>query len=518
MPITPTYPGIYIEELPSNSHPITAAPTSVTVFVGYTHPFQTDPANWNQAVEIFSFSDYQNQFGGLYTSGVFESHVAYAVSQFFLNGGAVAYVVALPPSYYDSSGDNKGLASQSPPAVQVGVVTFTGLQPVDIVSMTVTINNIQSVTNPNDTSDVSISYGPKAETYRKVNLGATTDPNFIANRINGVSQLVTVAATSGSSFTPVGQASLVYPPSIEPDWTTFSVDDFTQVFAQDSSLDKLAIFNLLLVPGVADTTVWSEALSFCERKLAFVIMDPPVQDTADGFGENLPTIYNDFQGPIIPKSTNGALYFPYLQCGDPLTGNTFPLPPSGSVAGLYATTDNNRGVWKAPAGLQTIVQNTIGAVDTGEMTDARQGTLNLIGVDCLRDFPGIGTVIWGARTLVTENTAFAQWEYVPVRRMALFLEQTLRANLTWVVFEPNDTPLWVAIRTSIESFMLTLFQQGAFQGNTPSDAFQVLCDSTTTTQADIDLGIVNILVAFAPLKPAEFVVIQIAQLAGQSSS
>jgi Bacteriophage tail sheath protein len=517
MPITPTYPGVYIEELPSNSHAITAAPTSIAVFVGYTHPFMTDPANWNQATQIFSFTDYENGFGGLYSSGVFESHVAYAVSQFFLNGGAVAYVVALQPNYYDANtGTNHGPAQN--PTVQVGAVQFTGLQPVDLVPMTVTINNVQTVTNANDTADVSISYGAMSETYRKVNLGATTDPNFIMTRMNNVSKLVTVQASANSSFTAVGQAALQTPASVDPTWTTFSVDDFTGVFQQDSSLDKLSIFNLLLIPGVADTTIWSEALAFCERKLAFVIMDPPIQDTADGFGQNLPMIYNDFQGSIIPKSTNGALYFPYLNCGDPLSGNTFPLPPSGSVAGLYATTDNDRGVWKAPAGLQAVVQNTIGVVDTGNMTDARQGTLNQIGVDCLRNFPGIGTVIWGARTLVTENTSQQQWEYVSVRRMALFLEQTLRANLTWVVFEPNDATLWVAIRGSIESFMLSLFQQGAFQGTKPSEAFQVLCDSTTTTQQDIDNGVVNILVAFAPLKPAEFVVIQIAQLAGQSQS
>ena len=139
-------------------------------------------------------------------------------------------------------------------------------------------------------------------------------------------------------------------------------------------------------------------------------------------------------------------------------------------------------------------------------------------MNCLRDFPGIGRVIWGARTLVTENPAYEQWRYVPVRRMALFLEQTLYANLGWVVFEPNDEPLWVAIRLSIESFMLSIFTQGAFQGDTPTDAFRVLCDSLTTTQEDIDNGVVNILVAFAPLKPAEFVVIKIAQLAGQTQS
>jgi hypothetical protein len=194
------------------------------------------------------------------------------------------------------------------------------------------------------------------------------------------------------------------------------------------------------------------------------------------------------------------------------------LPPSGFVAGMFATTDNNRGVWKAPAGLQTTLLNTIGVVDTGRMTDSRQGTLNPLGVNCLRDFRGIPTVIFGARTLAAQNVALEQWWYVPVRRMALFLEQTLRNNLTWVIFEPNDDPLWVAIRTSIESFMLSLFHQGAFQGNTPSAAFLVLCDATTTTQQDIDNGVVNIVVGFAPLKPAEFVIIKIAQLAGQTQS
>jgi uncharacterized protein len=522
MAITPTYPGIYILEQPSSSHPITAAPTSVTVFVGYTHPFKTNPANWNRAVQIFSFTDYERQFGGLYTSGVIESQVAYAVSQFFLNGGSVAYVVALPPSYFDSHRISQGFiapGTQWQPTVQVGPVTFYALEPIDLVPMSVTINNIQTSTNP-PTADILISYGSRGETYRKVNLGAQSDPNFVDNRINGVSQLVTVTGTPSSTFVPIGQALMGYvPQSPQPSWTTFSANDFTNVFQQDSSLDKVAVFNLLLIPGVADNGIWSEALAFCERKLAFVIMDPPVQDSADGYGlANLPLIGDDIQGSVVPKSTNGAMYFPYIQSGDPLTGNVLHLPPSGSVAGMYSTIDTNRGVWKAPAGLETVILNTVGVVDTGRMTDARQGTLNPLGVNCLRDFPGIGTVIFGARTLATENPALVQWRYVPVRRMALFLEQTFKTNLTWVVFEPNDEPLWTAIKTSIESFMLALFRQGAFQGDTPSQAFQVLCDSSTTTQQDIDNGIVNIVVAFAPLKPAEFVIIKIAQLAGQTQS
>jgi phage tail sheath protein FI len=196
----------------------------------------------------------------------------------------------------------------------------------------------------------------------------------------------------------------------------------------------------------------------------------------------------------------------------------YEIPPSGTIAGIFANTDLTRGVWKAPAGLATTLTNITDVVERGQLTDQRQGVLNPLGVNCVRNFPNVGPVVWGARTSVTANPAYQQWRYVPVRRMALFLEQTLYANLGWVVFEPNDTPLWTAIVTSIQSFMLGLFLQGAFQGSTPSQAFQVKCDSSTTTQDDINNGIVNILVAFAPLKPAEFVVIQIAQLAGQAQS
>ena len=248
MPITPTYPGIYIEELPSNAHTITGAPTSVTVFVGYTHPFKTNPVNWETAVEIFSFTDYEREFGGLYSSGVIESHVAYAVNQFFLNGGSDAYVVALQPSYYDAQGNDQGLVQAS--SVSVGPVTFTALEPIDLVPMTVTVNNIKTTFQANDTADILISYGSRGETYRKVNLNPI-DSNFIGARINGVSQLITAAAAASSGFVGVGQAPMGYPPGQQPQpgWTAFSAVDFAPVFQPDSSLDKVPIFNLLLVPG-----------------------------------------------------------------------------------------------------------------------------------------------------------------------------------------------------------------------------------------------------------------------------
>ncbi|MGH7841770.1 MAG: phage tail sheath family protein [Candidatus Binataceae bacterium] len=520
MGISPTYPGIYIQELPSSAHTITAAPTSITVFVGYTHPLKTK--NFNQAVELFSFTDYENLFGGLFASDVFDSNVAYAVDQFFLNGGSIAYVIGLKPFYRDINGTPLGA---TPPSLTFSSLVFVALEPTDAATLSVTINNVNSA---GDTADVTITYSSRVETFRKVTIaGSVNGLNYIDKRINGISQLVTVAP-SGMSYTlPIVSSTEVkgaFPPGTPANFaTTFSTLDFANVFQQDSTLDKIPIFNLLLLPGIADSGIWSDALAFCERKQAFVIMDPPRQAVADQATASLtglPLMADEMQGnnglAPVPKSTNGAIYFPYLKSEDPLTGNIIELPPSGFVSGIYSRTDLNRGVWKAPAGLETNVLNTTGVVDRGRMTDPGQGALNIIGVNCLRSFP-TGTVVFGARTLVgaDDNTPFQQWKYVPVRRMALFIEQTLYENLKWVIFEPNDDPLWTAIRTTINNFMLSQFNQGAFQGDTPSKAFQVKCDSTTTTQDDINNGIVNIIVAFAPLKPAEFVIIKIAQLAGQ---
>jgi phage tail sheath protein FI len=530
MPVSPTYPGIYIEELHSSAHTITAAPTSIAVFIGYTHPFKTKPENWGRAIELFGFTDYERDFGGLYNSGQLHSELAYAVYNFFLNGGAHAYVVGLPSGYYDSDGNR--LADVTPAsATSIDGIVFTALEPTDQIPITVKVSNIQASKSgagaPLDMADITILYGARAETYRKLTLNsedARLRPYFFETVINTRSALVRVSKEGDAyptEFKPVAERLPPKEPltlaTTPPDKfaSTFSPADFMEVFAQDSSLDKLSIFNLLAAPGVTDAGVLSEALAFCEHKHAFLIMDAPAEQSANQDGG---AWIGDYMENLGPKSPNGALYFPYLKSPDPVTGRTLQLPPCGFVAGILARTDNDRGVWKAPAGLETTILNTTGVVESGLMNDMRQGTLNPLGVNCLRTLPNLGTIVFGARTLVADNPAFEEYRYVPVRRMALFLEQTLLRNLMWVVFEPNDEPLWVAIRTSIEGFMLSLFQQGAFQGQTPSQAFQVKCDSSTTTQTDIDNGIVNIVVAFRPLKPAEFVVIQIAQLAGQAQA
>ena len=187
---------------------------------------------------------------------------------------------------------------------------------------------------------------------------------------------------------------------------------------------------------------------------------------------------------------------------------------SGTVAGLYAATDAQRGVWKAPAGLDARLRNVQELAYL--LTDPENGVLNPAGINCLRNFPAFGNVAWGSRTLDGSDQRASEWKYVPVRRLALFLEESLYRGLQWVVFEPNDEPLWAQIRLNVGAFMHSLFIDGAFQGSSPREAYFVKCSSETTTQTDIDNGIVNIEVGFAPLKPAEFVVIKIQQIVQQA--
>jgi hypothetical protein len=214
---------------------------------------------------------------------------------------------------------------------------------------------------------------------------------------------------------------------------------------------------------------------------------------------------------------SAAAYFPRLKLPDPLNNSQMrTFAPCGVVAGVYAAIDGSRGVWKAPAGIEATLEGVQGLVY--KLTDNENGVLNPLGLNCFRNFPVYGLISWGARTIAGADAMASQWKYVPVRRLALFLEESLYRGSKWVVFEPNDEPLWSAIRLNIGSFMQTLFRQGAFQGSTPKDAYFVKCDSETTTQDDINSGVVNIVVGFAPLKPAEFVVLQIQQMAGQIGS
>ncbi|HEY5911133.1 MAG TPA: phage tail sheath C-terminal domain-containing protein [Verrucomicrobiae bacterium] len=281
------------------------------------------------------------------------------------------------------------------------------------------------------------------------------------------------------------------------------------------ALEDADLFNILCVPAAADLVAandmqafYTAAEAYCEERRSFLIIDiPGATDDLDGMQTWITQNAN-------LRHRNAAVYFPRLRIADPLQQNRLESRgPSGTMAGLFAATDAARGVWKAPAGTEVRLR---GAQELDYvLTDRENGVLNPLGVNCARSFPIFGNTAWGARTLDGADQQASEWKYIPIRRLALFLEESLYRGTKWVVFEPNDEPLWAQIRLNVGAFMHNLFRQGAFQGQTPREAYSVKCDAETTTQADRNLGIVNIVVGFAPLKPAEFVIIKIQQIAGQ---
>ncbi|MCA9635693.1 MAG: phage tail sheath subtilisin-like domain-containing protein [Myxococcales bacterium] len=285
--------------------------------------------------------------------------------------------------------------------------------------------------------------------------------------------------------------------------------DKTGIYA----LVDVDLFNILCIPrAVASdvsssetTAIYGAALTFCEEERAFLLIDIP--ESKDSVDEVLDWVDDnaDF------KSKSSAVYFPRVMVPDPLLEyRPRALANSGTVAGIFARTDATRGVWKAPAGLDTRLRGVSDLACT--LTDEQNGILNPVAINCLRTFPIHGTVVWGARTLDGADAMASEWKYVPIRRLTLMLEESLYRGTKWVVFEPNDEALWAKIRQNVRTFMLGLYRQGAFQGSSPDDAFFVKCDGETTTAGDRNRGIVNITVGFAPLKPAEFVVISIQQI------
>jgi hypothetical protein len=291
------------------------------------------------------------------------------------------------------------------------------------------------------------------------------------------------------------------------------------------AFDKITDVNILAIPGQGNDLVVSGGMSYCKNRPlqdAFFVADlgllSPAQARVRGTvpAPNDKNGARDFVRSLSTPNDYGAVYYPWIRMADPIgrgRNPTIALPPSGFLAGLYARIDNTRGVFKAPAGTEA---GLAGALDTtADIQDADQDSLNPIGLNVIRRFPGYGIVSWGTRT---QSNADPAWRYIPVRRTAIFLRTSIYRGIQWAVFEPNDAPLWAQLRLNVTAFMLTQFRAGAFQGQAPGDAFFVKCDASTTTQQDIDNGVVNILVGFAPLRPAEFVVLRLSQKVNQPAA
>lgn len=510
MPQQLTYPGVYIEEIPSGVRTITGVATSIAAFIGWATKGPTD-----RAQRVLSWPDFERRFGGL----DIRSHLGYAVYSFFANGGRDAYVIRLV--------DATAAAAQIPLG---GILTLTAMsqgewgnhygfrtlirsdEPTKFRLQVVFFNKIE------DADDKGIV----VESFENISM----DPNdrrFAVKVINEDSSIIK-AALIGTPDPNVPPADIVSPilrmvggtngPVLNP-----NTSDFETILLNAAGgvhhLDRIDLFNLLCVPGETDQTTLSTLQRYCREHRAFLIADCPQNAEHDNFvldPENPDR--HPLNGLTGDDGINAAFYFPWLLMPDPLQENRpREVPPSGVIAGIYSRTDASRGVFKAPAGIDASLTGILGVKET--LTDDENGVLNPMAVNCIRTFPVYGTVVWGARTLRGNDQIGSEWKYIPVRRMALFIEESLYRGTKWVVFEPNDEPLWAQIRLNIGAFMHNLFRQGAFQGSTPREAYFVKCDKETTTQNDINLGIVNIIVGFAPLKPAEFVVIKIQQMAGE---
>jgi phage tail sheath protein FI len=365
-----------------------------------------------------------------------------------------------------------------------------------------------------------------------VNLSALpSDSRYVVTVVDNDSSYITfVYPLTGSPVVPTAAPGATAPVALSGGadgavLTPASDQNFEIALTQPSTggvylLDRVDIFNLLCIPGETDATTISALQPYCNKKRALFIVDAPEFITPATLGVQGPVgtgVGGVLQGGITGTyASNSAYYFPWVLAPDPLAGNRPALfPPCGFVAGIYAATDATRGVWKAPAGINAGLSGNSGLQYT--LTDAENGNLNPQAINCLRHFKVYGDVVWGARTLAGNDQAGSEWKYVPIRRLALFLESSLFDGTQWVVFEPNDDTLWGQVRLNVGTFMQGLFLQGAFAGTTPQQAYFVKCDGENNPPASVALGVVNILVGFAPLYPAEFVVIQIQQIVDEGS-
>ncbi len=544
MPVTVTYPGVYIQELPSGVHTITGVATSIAAFVGWATQGPTTPQL------VLSWSDYARMYGGLYQG----APLGYAVSHFFGNGGSQAYIIRLTDGGAAAGGTaavaNLPLSASASP--WTGGITFeAAAQGAENPGFWgdnygIVIKNqsgsprfsLQVIYNPNP----GVTAATVVESFANLSV-MSPDPQgrYVGDILNAQSNYLMVKAGSNTLTAPAGTltapltATTIAPGNlISNKWNLSGGNDGSQLSPSTpgttgpfenvlldpkngvggvNQLVHVDLFNLLCVPGEVDPATIGALETFCTQHRAFMIVDCAPTDTFSSLQKS--------GGPNSSMTgtsgTNAAFYFPWINAPDPLSqGSMGPFAPCGYVAGIYAATDGSRGVWKAPAGTAASLSGVIGPNIV--LNDADNGFLNPVAVNCIRNFNVYGTVVWGARTLQGNDEIGSQWKYVPVRRLALYIEESLYRGTQWAVFEPNDEPLWASLRLNIGSFMQTLFRKGAFEGQTPQDAYFVKCDNETTTQADINLGIVNVLVGFAPLLPAEFVVIQIQQMAGQTAS
>lgn len=555
-------PGVYIEELPG-LQVIQGVATNIAAFVGVTAQLPTQGmSNGPEAMLVTSWNDYTRQFG----SFAWNCFLPYAVYSFFAEGGSICYVV--PVQQVTTTAGKVATAT-------MGSVTINAASPGDWANNLGILISDAGVTVPASGSDggntqpaplfnMQVVYTPPKQTTGggaagKLSVGEMLIQAFIKNNgitlVQGDKQqyyvLEQYSSLSASSFTPQALATRVNSRSlfirVAPAAASAAgaksgsdssarpangLKGFTAGTVAEYDYSK-ALNALLTVPNVSllampdSVTIMDPAtsgnstggsqyskqqaainsgLAYCEAQTnLFFVADPPCGlATAD--------ILSFRQQGNAFNSSFGALYYPWISVLDPLSGNIVVIPPSGAVLGRYSATDLRVGVYKAPAGTQDGKLNLAYGVNS-QVTDADQDLLNPAGVNAIRMLYSYGICVWGARTLSHDT----EWQYVNVRRLFIFVEQSVKQGLQWVVFEPNGPRLWNAVTRDIGAFLKSLWQQGALYGNSADDAFFVTCDDSNNPIEQQELGYLNITVGIRPMYPAEFVIIQFSQKTMQSS-
>ncbi len=560
-------PGVYVEEFESGGKPMEGVGTSTAGFVGLA---EKGPVGGTPQL-ITNFADFKRKYGGFLSENEFGEYrfLAYAVEHFFVNGGTRCYISRVAPKSAKCAsavigelefiakdpgvwGDNLSLKitpaskAKTQALEKLGdkkykIKNGAGFAPGDIVCFKdgditeynkVEKNQDNVITFENEFTEdivdtellptkvittceiaIEVRYGDTTETYDNVSFNIES-PNYISKR-TAKSELVSVEyiglneiihpyetlAENGEDYITVefkggsnGSASHITAADF------IGVDNGAGNRTGIQSFLDNDVVSIMAVPGVTDPNVQLTLVAHCENLGSrFAVLDVP---------RNARKVDEIIAHRDIFSSSYAGLYHPWLQVFDPLDKKNIAIPPSGSVIGLYARSDNARGVHKAPA--NEVVRACVG-LDV-QFNKGEQDILNPKGVNLIRSFPGQGIRVWGARTLSSDPS----WKYINVRRLFIFIEETIKANTNWAVFEPNDEALWTRVQRTISVFLNGMWRAGSLAGSSADEAFFVNIGRSTMSQDDIDNGRLVCVIGVAPVKPAEFVIFRITQNTGSA--
>lgn len=506
----PTYlsPGVYVEEVASGSRPIEGVGTAVAAFVGLA---EKGPVN--EPTLVSNWTQFTDRFGGFIEG----SYLAHSVYGYFLNGGGNCFVVRIGANGSGNAGE-----LSAAPSAQLGGYTATAIGAAATAKKVELIVEDAGGDKPADGEFKLVVKvdGKAAETYD--NVTTKKGASNVATKVKDASELITLEATStagGLATIEKGTVALAAPePEPEPSTEDLGADDYVGDPADRTGFSGLEAVDEVTMVAVPDLVAAYETgaidletmqavqlamIAHCELMGdRMAILDPPP-------GLSPQQIQNWRVHGAGYDSKYATLYWPWVKVFDPATGTNQFVPPSGHMAGIWARSDDTRGVHKAPA--NEVVRGAI-TLQT-QITKAEHDLLNPVGINCIRSFPGRGVRVWGARTLSSDP----EWRYLNVRRLFNYLEETILLGTQWVVFEPNDRMLWARIRRTISAFLVNEWRKGALFGTTPEEAFFVKCDDETNPAEGIDAGQVVCQIGIAPVKPAEFVVFQLSQFSGGTS-